>query len=162
MQSSNGPLAPRTVKARLNEVAVLQERAKGKSYRAIAETLGASSAAGVRTALYRALQDLKSTREELVSEYAGLQLERMRIAIEAIMPRVELGELEAIETMLRIETRTAKLLALDSPGSWPEDASGRATAPGSVQVRFDSLDDVQLEALAQIGMALPDHGDSGE
>jgi len=150
--NGNDPGAPRMVRARLNEVSILQERAKGKTYKDIAIAVGASSAAGVRKALYRALEDLKTTREELVSEYAGVQLERMRIALEAIMPRVEEGELEAIETMLRIETRTAKLLALDSPGNWPEDASGRSTAPGGIQVQFDSLSETQLEALAQIGM----------
>jgi hypothetical protein len=153
--SNNDPSAPKMVRARLNELAILQERAKGKSYARIAADIGVSSASGVRKALYRALEDLKSTREELVTEYAGVQLERMRIALEAIMPRVEEGELEAIDIMLKIEARTAKLLALDAPGVWPEDGSGHSTAPGSINslhVSFDNLSETQLEALSQIGV----------
>ena len=159
---NNDPTAPKMVRARLNETEILRERAKGKSYRTIARVIGVASAAGVRKALYRALEDLKTTREELVVEYAGVQLERMRIALEAIMPRVELGEIEAIDMMLKIEARTSKLLALDAPGVWPEDGSGYSTAPGSIHstnVMFDSLNETQLQALSQIGVVRPTYDD---
>ena len=142
---------------------ILRERAKGKSYRTIARDIGMATASGVRKALYRALEDLKTTREELVVEYAGVQLERMRIALEAIMPRVELGEIEAIDMMLKIEARTSKLLALDAPGVWPEDGSGYSTAPGSIHspnVMFDSLNETQLQALAQIGVVRQSYDDN--
>ena len=80
-----------------------------------------------------------------------MQLERLRVALEAIMPRVEMGELEAIETMLKIETRTSKLLALDAPEKWATDESGRSTAPGTV-MNFDTLTEGQLESLRLIGV----------
>ena len=80
-----------------------------------------------------------------------MQLERLRVALEAIMPRVEMGELEAIETMLRIETRTSKLLALDAPDKWAVDESGRSMAPG-ISMNFDTLTETQLESLKLIGV----------
>jgi hypothetical protein len=81
-----------------------------------------------------------------------MQLERLRVALEAIMPRVEMGELEAIETMLRIEQRTSKLLALDAPEKWATDDSGRSVAPGAISMNFDTLTEGQLESLRLIGV----------
>lgn len=143
------------VQARIREVEVLKERAKGKSYAKIGEAIGISGNSA-RKALLRALETLKTERDEVVTEYVGLQLERMRIALEAIMGRVEEGELEAIETMLKIEARTARLLALDAPTKWPEDEYGRPTAPGmvfNVAKSFDGLSEAQLEGLRLLGMA---------
>ena len=148
----NDPLRPRMVRARLNEVEALRLRAQGLSLRAIARELGTGSQAGVLKAINRALEDLKRTRQDVVLEYAGVQLERMRIALEAIMPRVQEGDLESIETMLRIEQRTAKLLALDHPGTWPADGMGRAMAPGALSISFDQLSDSQLESLKMLGI----------
>jgi len=153
----NAPLRPRMIRARLNEVEALRLRAQGLSLRAIARELGTGSQAGVLKAINRALEDLKRTREDVVLEYAGVQLERMRIALEAIMPRVTEGDIEAIETMLRIEGRTAKLLALDHPGHWPEDGMGRSMAPGALSISFDQLSDGQLESLKMLGIGpVPD------
>lgn len=143
------------VQARMREVEVLKERAKGKSYAKIGEAIGISGNSA-RKALLRALETLKTERDEVVTEYVGLQLERMRIALEAIMGRVEEGELEAIETMLKIEARTARLLALDAPTKWPEDEYGRPTAPGvvfNVSKSFDGLSEAQLEGLRLLGVA---------
>ena len=105
------------------------------------------SASSARQAVLRGLEDLKVHRAELVDEYVAVQLERLRIAVEAIMPKVEEGDLGAIDALVKVETRTARLLALDHPGQWPEDASGRSSAPGAVQAQFDKLTDEQLEAL---------------
>lgn len=154
LQSNNSAKAPFQVRARLNEVDALRERAKGKSYEKVGEALGLSKN-GARKAILRGLEILKTEREDIVVEYAGVQLERMRLALEAIMPRVEAGDLDAIETMLKIETRTARLLALDAPAKYPEDADGRPILPGvtvNIAQSLDGLSEAQLEALRLIGV----------
>ena len=143
---NNDATAPKSVRARLNEVDALRERAQGKSYRRIAEALGLASATSARNAVMRGLVDVSRQRQDLVDEYVAVQLERLRIAVEAIMPRVEEGDLGSIDALIKIETRTARLLALDHPGKWPEDGSGNSQAPGSSH-SFDGLTDEQLEAL---------------
>ena len=147
----NDPTSPTSAAARAHEEEVLRLRSMGLSYSKIAERMGTISKDGARKALVRALAHNKLETTERVSEYVEMQLERLRVALEAIMPRVEQGELEAIETMLRIETRTSKLLALDAPEKWATDESGRSIAPGMV-MNFDTLTEGQLESLRLIGV----------
>jgi hypothetical protein len=143
---NNDPSSPKSVRARLHEIDALRERAQGKSYRKIAEALNLASATSARNAVMRGLADVGRQRQDLVDEYVAVQLERLRIAVEAIMPRVEEGDLGAIDALIKIESRTARLLALDHPGKWPEDGSGTSQAPGATH-QFDNLTDEQLEAL---------------
>lgn len=147
----NDPTSPTSALSRRHEEEVLRLRSMGLSYSKIAERLGTISKDGARKALVRALANNKLETTERVSEYVEMQLERLRVALEAIMPRVEMGELEAIETMLRIETRTSKLLALDAPDKWAVDESGRSMAPG-ISMNFDTLTETQLESLKLIGV----------
>jgi hypothetical protein len=44
-----------------------------------------------------------------------LELDRLDVALKAITPRVELGDDDAIMSMLKIQLRRAKLLGLDAP-----------------------------------------------
>lgn len=147
----NSPTSPTSALARVHEEEVLRLRSMGLSYSKIAVRMGDISKDGARKALVRALAKLKTETAERANEYVEMQLERLRVALEAIMPRVEMGELEAIETMLRIETRTSKLLALDAPEKWATDESGRSIAPGMV-MNFDTLTEGQLESLRLIGV----------
>ena len=148
----NDPTSPTSALARVHEEEVLRLRSMGLSYSKIAARIGDISKDGARKALVRALAKLKTETAERANEYVEMQLERLRVALEAIMPRVEMGELEAIETMLRIEQRTSKLLALDAPEKWATDDSGRSVAPGAISMNFDTLTEGQLESLRLIGV----------
>lgn len=138
------------VLARKHELEVFELRAQGKTYNAIAATLGMSTT-GVKKSLKLALEKVSADRDALAKEYLATGLERLRMATEAIIERVQSGDLDAIDTMLRIETRVARLLALDAPARWPTDEFGRSVAPG-VTVDFDALSDAQLEGLRLLGL----------
>jgi hypothetical protein len=67
-------------------------------------------------------RDLAALRRELIDttteQYAdekALATKRLNAALAAIWPRVQRGELLAIDRMVRIEERRAKLLGLDAP-----------------------------------------------
>lgn len=139
------------VRARKRELEIFDLRAQGKTYKQIADALGIDSNT-VTKALRRVVNDVQEFRQELGKEYVATQLERLRMATEAIIGRVQEGDLDAIETMLKIEARIARLLALDAPAKWPTDEYGRSTVPGAVTVDFDALSDTQLESLRLLGL----------
>lgn len=139
------------VRARKRELEIFDLRAQGKTYKQIADALGIDSNT-VTKSLRRVVNDVQEFRQELGKEYVATQLERLRMATEAIIGRVQEGDLDAIETMLKIEARIARLLALDAPAKWPTDEYGRSTVPGAVTVDFDALSDTQLESLRLLGL----------
>jgi hypothetical protein len=148
---NNSPTAPRMVRARKRELEIFDLRAQGKTYRQIADALNVDVNT-VINGLKRVVKDVQDFRQELGKEYVATQLERLRMATEAIIGRVQEGDLDAIETMLKIETRVSRLLALDAPVKWPTDEYGRSMAPGAVTVDFDTLSDTQLESLRLLGL----------
>ncbi len=81
------------------------------TYEQIATELGYSSRSGAHKAVGTAL---KLTLREPAEELRSLSAERLDRATLAIWRAVSAGDTHAIDTLLRIETRRARLLGLDT------------------------------------------------
>lgn len=86
-------------------------RIAGLSYRAIADEIGLSHT-HVALILNERLQSMVHPK---VEEYRTIMHERCEAAIHGLWPRVQNGELGAVQAMLRVMERQAKLNALDLP-----------------------------------------------
>ena len=94
------------------ETQVVKLRREGMTWDEIAIVAGYASKAGAYTAYKRA-----STRvvEEDIKELRQLGQERLDTALKAIWPDVLAGDIPAINTLIRLEERRAKLYGLDMP-----------------------------------------------
>jgi len=61
------------------------------------------------------LQEWKELRLGETDEHVSLELKRLDTALNAIFERVQDGNLEAVDRLLRIMERRAKYLGLDAP-----------------------------------------------
>jgi hypothetical protein len=92
---------------------VLKYRKGGLTFDAIAEKLGYANESSARAAFKRAVE---RTRDDAVAaENRELHRLRLETALTAIWDRVLQGDIKAIETMLKILERDAKLYGLDMP-----------------------------------------------
>lgn len=94
------------------EQQVLKLRRQGYTWDAISHQVGYSSPSSSRDAYLRASRRI--IHEDL-EEVRKLELDRLDIALKSIWSTVESGDIQAINTMLRIMERRAKMLALDAP-----------------------------------------------
>src|SRR5262245_54764851 len=88
----------------------VQLRLAGVSLAAIADRLGYANESGAYYAVMAALAKARREPAEQLRELATQRLDRM---LQAVWPRVLVGDLDAIGTALRIEQRRAALLGLD-------------------------------------------------
>lgn len=132
-------IAERRVKA-------FELRKKGNNYREIARELKVSPATIVL--------DVKAVMKELVKEqqkeaegYRVLELDRLETLQVKMWEQVEKGDQGAVDRVLRIMERRARLLGLDAPakiapttpdGKEPYDA-GSSSALAELRSRLDSL-----------------------
>jgi hypothetical protein len=93
----------------------LELRAAGAPYEQIAQTLGYSNRATAARAVQRALDRDYERTANLRDEYRQLHLMRTDRALRAIWPKVIHGDLGAIDRLVRLLDRQAKLLGLDAP-----------------------------------------------
>lgn len=100
--------------ARDKEVAALDLRRKGYSYRQIAMELKCHEDT-VYDAVKRALKHLNETIMESAAELRRLELERYDAWLKALEPACEAGDTKAIGTAIRVSERRASLLGLDAP-----------------------------------------------
>ena len=94
------------------EAQVLSLRRLGATFDQIAKQLGYASGSGAYMAYRRAC--LKIIYEE-VEETRKMEMDRLDNAQTRIMPQVNLGNIPAINALLRIMERRARLLGLDMP-----------------------------------------------
>lgn len=109
--------------ARRREI-VLELRKQGKTYRAIAEAvrqqLGDELPAGwdERYAYKDVKRELDRLRDEIAEDaqmIRQLELERLDLALDAILPMVRKGNLGAVDRLIRLSESRRKLLGLDAP-----------------------------------------------
>lgn len=134
-RGSNGRFVP-TEAALQRQAEACRLRMRGLSYGAIAKELGYADASGARFAVQRALQ---VTVQEPADEVRTLELERLdsmfRLTLqvaEDMHPTVSAGKvldvpdhtlrLAAVDRLLRIQERRARLLGLDAPQRVSVDA----------------------------------------
>lgn len=86
----------------------------GSNYRDIAEALGVSPATICKD--FKAiLADWRKQTNEIIGDWVPLELGRLDTALKAIWDDVRKGDLRAIDRMVKIMERRAKLLGLDAP-----------------------------------------------
>jgi len=92
----------------------LELRRQGLRYDQIAERLGISTQAAWKLVM-KAYQRSLRQNDELAEFNRKLDLERLDAALLAIWPQVEAGKSPAVDRLLGILERRARLLGLDSP-----------------------------------------------
>lgn len=92
----------------------MEMRIGGASARAIAEQLGITER-GVRKAIRRAMDRIRSEGDENAEQYRDLQLERLDKMLLAVWSDAIKGIYGAVDRVLKIEDRRSRLLGLDAP-----------------------------------------------
>jgi hypothetical protein len=95
------------------EMKVWQYRVAGATFDQIAKKLDYADESGARAAFKRYVNRTKD--EALTNEIRDLHKERLEVALLAIWPDVEKGDLDAIKVMLKILERDAKMFGVDMP-----------------------------------------------
>ncbi len=95
-------------------IQALELRKAGASYRRIGEALGVA-AVTAHNDVHRALADLIAAQNSSAKEYQALELERLDAMLLAVWTDASHGHLGAVDRVLRISERRAKLLGLDAP-----------------------------------------------
>jgi hypothetical protein len=104
--------SPRRIVAREREQRALALRREGLTMAGIAAALGMSRA-GAHRAVVRALDATKREIAEEADALRALQLERIEAGIRALWPAYVRGELGAVDRMVRLLDRQARLCGLD-------------------------------------------------
>jgi len=110
IEASVNKLDPELIEKERN---VFRYRQAGWTFDRIANVLGYSHPSGAHAAFKRALERIKD--ESLANEMRELHRFRLEAALSAIWPEVQKGNLQAIDRMLKILDRDAKLYGLDMP-----------------------------------------------
>jgi len=101
----------RKIEAVLREAEAIELRLQGLNYREIADILGYASAGSAHKAVVRGLARLYP--REKAETLLQLELTRLDRILSALWPKVEEGDLAAIDRALRVIALRARLLGLD-------------------------------------------------
>ena len=96
------------------QVIFWQDYKQGHSYRQIADKYGVTESL-VGNLIRKYIKDLRETGLRTVAEYRQVQIERIQTSYASIWTNVLRGRVDAINTMIRLMEREAKLLGLDAP-----------------------------------------------
>jgi transposase-like protein len=113
-------MSKRRIMARQHEADGLALRKSGATYEAIARDLGVSVQSAHR-AVKRALERLNGEIAESVTDVRRMELERLDAMLGALCPKAARGNLTAVDRVLHIMERRAKLLGLDTPSTGAEN-----------------------------------------
>lgn len=106
------PQAERRVKAHTRQLQALELRKAGLTYARIAEICGYASKIGAHKAVQAAI---RSTLREVAEDVRSLEIDRLDALMTGVYPQAIKGNQGAIDRVLRIMERRAKLLGLDAP-----------------------------------------------
>ena len=121
----------------------LELRKAAATYQQIADQLGYRSASGAFNAVKAAL---KATLREPADELRELEAARLDAMLLPLWRRVQSGDERAVDRVLRIMERRARLLGLDAP------TRGELSGPDGKPLAFDlsMLSDEELKILERI------------
>jgi len=107
-------LKERTEAVQVRAQKALELRIAGGTYRQIAQELGVSHTVIFENVLW-ALEERAEERGKLSDQLVQMELERLEKMTLSLWPRVRNGDEKAINTLVRVMDRRAKLLGLDKP-----------------------------------------------
>lgn len=107
-------MSPNRIQALERARQALSLRREGKRYDEIGEALGIT-ASGAWRLVQRAYRRAQKQNDSEVEFQRKLDLERCDVAISALWPNVLAGKYGAIERLMQVLERRAKLLGLDAP-----------------------------------------------
>ena len=137
-------MSKRRIMARQHEAEALALRKSGSTYEVIARDLGVSVQSAHR-AVKRVLNRLNGEIAESVTDVRRMELERLDAMLGALWPKAARGNLTAVDRVLHIMERRAKLLGLDTP---PTDAETSAVGV-AVQVNLTDALSSQIQAIPE-------------
>lgn len=109
---SESMTSPRILNASERQAQAIELRKAGVTFRAIADACGYKSVAGAYTAVQ---SGIRKVLREPVEELVTLELARLDEMTLALWPGVKRSDVKAIEKMLAVMERRARLLGLDAP-----------------------------------------------
>jgi hypothetical protein len=111
--------SPRRIEAAERRARALELRKAGATYDQIATQLGFANRGGAYRAVATALKEITA---EPAEEVRALELERLDAMLLGLWPQARKGSNGAVDRVLRIMERRAKLLGLDQPTRFSVDA----------------------------------------
>jgi DNA-binding CsgD family transcriptional regulator len=126
------------LRAREREVRAFQLRLAGATYQQIADDLGISLG-GAHKIIMRVLHRLEVTADETAEAVRRLEVERLDRMLLGLWPQATKGGQGAVDRVLRIMERRARLLGLDRP--FRSEVSGPEGGP----LEFSHLSEVELD-----------------
>ena len=115
---------------------VVELVAEGANFDEAARAVGYANRSGAFKAFYRAIGDREV---EAVDTHRALELARLDALQRVLWERVELGDIKAIETVLRIIDRRIRLLGLDQVAS-KDEGSRPLVDPGFWEMLRETYD----------------------
>lgn len=106
--------SPRALVALQRQQQAVELRRAGRSYREIARQVGIGVASAHRL-VAAAIAEARTTVQEDVVELRALELSRLDGMLGGLWPEARRGNLGAVDRVLKIMERRAKLLGLDAP-----------------------------------------------
>lgn len=120
---ARGALTTKRIQEKRRIAKAVELAAEGTDFREIANQLGYKDDQIARQAVRRALE---ATMAQSTGFYREMQLTRMQRAIRALMPQVDDGDLKAIDVLIKVEERIARLMGLDgNMAADPENQEAR-------------------------------------
>lgn len=107
----NAQVAPNSAELAERRERVYAMRLTGKSLSYIAQAEGVS-----KTTVFNDIEAvIKAKTEVPAQQVREMELDRLDLLLDKLMPRVEQGDVQAIQTALKVMDRRAKFLGLDAP-----------------------------------------------
>lgn len=107
----NAQVAPNSAELADRRERVYAMRLTGKSLGFIAQAEGVS-----KTTVFNDIEAvIKAKTEVPAQQVREMELDRLDLLLDKLMPRVEQGDVQAIQTALKVMDRRAKFLGLDAP-----------------------------------------------
>jgi hypothetical protein len=120
----------------------LDLRKAGTTYREIGRELGCSEQRAHQI-VTEELQRLNARRGEAAAEVCRLELERLDAMLAGLWPKAKKGDARAVEKVLAVMARRAKLLGLDAPER--RELTGKGGGPVAFSLEEALAADRELE-----------------
>ncbi len=133
--------SPRRLRALERQRRALELRRSGRTLEDIARTLGYRQRAGAYKAIASALQ---RTLREPAEALRNLEMERLDRLQVALWPRAVQGDVKAVDAILRIMERRARLLGLDMPQRREVASPGGEPFTFALKIHDTDAEDAEL------------------